>query len=111
MSAKDVAEKAKAAGLEISTEYIYKVRSRLGTKAAKKPAAPGKPATTVKPKAAVAKPKAPTPKPAPAPKPVASTSGTDEVVSFRRLVLSLGVTRSRQLLDELERGLAALIGG
>jgi hypothetical protein len=106
MSAKEIAEKATAAGLEISTEYIYKVRSRLGTKAGKKPAAKPAPASKI-----IAKPKAATPKPALAPKPVAPPSGSDEVVTFRRLVLSLGVTRSRQLLDELERGLAALIGG
>jgi hypothetical protein len=100
MGARAVVEAAKAVGLTISENHVYGVRADLK----KKPAAP---ATKAAPQ-----PKAATPKPAPkaaTAKPKAA--GSNDEVTFRRLVLGLGITRSRQLLDELEQGLARLIGG
>jgi Meckel syndrome type 1 protein len=104
MGAKAVVEAAKAVGLTISENHVYGVRADLKRKAvsapAKKPAAlakqPAKPPVAPKRTAATA------PKMAPA---------TSDEVTFRRLVLGIGVTRARQLLGELEAGLAALIGG
>jgi hypothetical protein len=101
MSAKDIVAHAKAAGIELTEKYVYKARTpRKGAKAAAKPATAVRPVPVAKAPATV---QAPTP-------PKTAPTGSDEV-ALRKLVLALGVTRSRQLLDELERGLAALIAG
>ena len=108
MPARDVVEAARAAGITMTTKFVYNVRG--GAKATE----PTKKPSAVKPVAApTKKPSAPkaAPKPKAAPVKAAPTGGSDQVVAFRRLVLGLGITRSRQLLDELERGLARLIGG
>lgn len=101
MPAKEVVATAKAAGVQITEKYVYNVRSdsKPGKAAAKKPAAAAK---------AVAKPSTPV-------KAAAVSTGTvsngGNETQLRKLVLALGVVRSRQLLDELERGLAGLIRG
>ncbi len=106
MPARDVVEAARAAGITMTTKFVYRVRSTPTKVAGKKPAAATKAAPTSKPA-----PKAPAKPKAASPKKPAPTSGSDEVVTFRRLVLGLGVRRSRGLLEELELGLARLIGG
>lgn len=96
MPAKEVVATAKAAGVQITEKYVYNVRSdsKTGKAAVKKPSPTAK---------AVAKPATPV-KATPV-----STGGNE--TQLRKLVLALGVVRSRQLLDELERGLAGLIRG
>ena len=37
--------------------------------------------------------------------------GAADTVAFKRMALGMGLARARQELDELERGLAQLIGG
>lgn len=103
MPANEVVEKAKAAGIVVSANTVHSVRSK--SKAAK--VAAKKPAVAIKvaPKA-VAKLKAVTKLPA-----KTTPSSSSDEVAFRKLVLGLGTVRSRQLLDALERGLAALIRG
>ena len=101
-SAKDVAAKATAAGIELTPKHVHTIRSKskAAKAVAKKPAVARKAATknVTKPKAAA---KAPT----------AGPTVDGDVVSFRKLVLGLGILRARQLLEDLERGLAALIRG
>lgn len=98
MAAKLVVEQAVKAGLDITEAYVYKVRSRLAARAGRSHSAPRRHAAPAR------KVVAPTPaKTAPA--------SASDAVQFRTLVLALGVVRSRQLVDELERKLAALIQG
>jgi hypothetical protein len=37
-------------------------------------------------------------------------TGAGSVSEFKKLALDLGIAKARQALDELERGLAALLG-
>jgi hypothetical protein len=105
MPVKDVVAKAKAAGLEISEKYVYGIRADAKPAPAKSSAKPAKKA-------------APAPKKAPAPaakKPAApaaeAASGSPREAQLRRLVLDLGIARSRKVLDEMEQRLEALIRG
>ena len=102
LSAGEVVAKAKAAGFEITSKSVHTIRSKFkaAKAAAKKPVVPSKAPTkdVTKPTAQ----KAPT---------AAALAVDGDVVTFRKLVLGLGTVRARELLDELERGLAALIRG
>jgi chemotaxis protein histidine kinase CheA len=105
MPVKDVVAKAKAAGLEISEKYVYGIRADAKPAPAKSSAKPAKKA-------------APAPKKAQAPaakKPAAPAaevaSGSPREAQLRRLVLELGIARSRKVLDEMEQRLEALIRG
>ncbi len=102
LSASEVVARAKAAGVALTSKSVHTMRSKIkAAKAiAKRPAVPSKAATknVTKPEAAQ---KAPT----------AGTPVDGDVVSFRRLVLGLGTVRARKLLDDLERGIAALLRG
>lgn len=108
MPVKEVVAAAKAAGVELTEKYVYNVRSSVAKKGKPAKAASKKPVAAFK---TVAKPKATAKAKAVAKAPARTTSagGSDEV-ELRKLVLALGVVRARQLLGELERGLAALIG-
>ena len=103
LSASEVVARAKAAGVALTSKSVHTMRSKIkAAKAiAKRPAVPSKAATknVTKPEAAQ---KAPT---------AAALAVDGDVVTFRKLVLGLGTVRARELLDELERGLAALIRG
>ncbi len=85
--AKDVVEKAKAAGIKLTDAYVYNVRAT--TRAAKKPKV-----TTAK--AATSR---------------GTAHSTSNETTFRKLVLDLGIARSKMLLAEVERGIAAVIAG
>ena len=88
----DIIGKAKEAGLVVSPNLVYMVRGRVGSKSAAKPGA-------AKRTAAVA-----------ATRPASAVDGGAEV-AFRRLVLDLGVTRARALVDEVTQKLDALLRG
>lgn len=118
----EVIAKAQQAGMSISLKHVRKVRDKagiVGAKAAKVvrtaavKARPGKPATkkTTAKKATRAgsarTPKRATSRPVPA-SPV--KAATPEIL-FRKLVLELGLKRSRELLVEVEHKLAELIAG
>lgn len=84
VSAPEVVAAAKAAGIKLSPNLVYLVRSADkrrnragGTKRGRKPR-------------------------------VAIASSAD-VAAFKRLALGLGLTTARQALDDLERGLAELL--
>lgn len=97
-STNEVVAKGAAQGLKFSANLVYMVRSKMGKLAGRAPIA--------KPAVAKAKP-APKPKGV-APEPKGAT-GSD--VAFRKLVVALGVERSSALLADVERRLAAIIGG
>lgn len=86
MSAKDVVEAAVKAGIKnFGTPLVYIVRSKMKT-SGPKVAGRGR-----------------------------RTSGTTQarsadVSAFKRMALEMGITNARRALDELERGLAALLG-
>lgn len=90
ISAREAVAEGKAAGISLTEAYVYAIRS--STKLAKK-------------RASASGGESPPSGPwngAPARSPEAA---------FRRLVLDLGLARSRRLLDEVERGLQAVIAG
>ena len=87
LSAKEVVEKAKAAGITITDKYVYNIRSV--AKMTKSAAKRGRPKGS--------KNKAPSPK---ITKRVAS-SGDDEL-AFRRLVLSIGLPKAEAYLSDLK---------
>ncbi len=87
LGAADVVEKAKAAGIKLDVGYIYNVRST--DKASKKKTATPKKAGPAK---------------------NGSPSASNET-TFRKLVVSLGIDRSRALIADVERGIAAVIAG
>ena len=84
LSAKDVVAKAKAAGVKLSEAYVYTIRSGSRARKAGAPRKRGRPVTM-------------------------GARGSE--ASFRKLVLDLGVRRSRELLDEVETKLVRLIAG
>lgn len=90
MKAGDVLTAAKAKGLKMSRNLVYAVRRA----ASKKTPAPA----TVKGK--------------PGRKPRALDVGASngDVLAFKKMAFNLGISRARQALDELERGLKALLG-
>lgn len=97
LTAQEVVENAKKEGISLTAAQVYTVRhaARKATGASKKPAA----ATAASPKV----------KGKPGPKPKAQRSvESDEIKSstrteFARLVLSIGMDKSRALLDRIER--------
>ena len=88
MSAKEVVEKAEAAGIRLTTGQIYTARSTAKTRKAKSTA--GKPTQS---KASVS-----TRSPAKS----LALSGDDEM-AFRRLVLSIGLPKAEAYLSDLKR--------
>ena len=83
MSAKEVVEAAAAQGMELTEGFVYNVRS-----SAKK----GQNA-------------------APAPVTSKTTVPTIDDAQFRAMVVKLGTSRARELLDGVEAKLAAVVGG
>lgn len=84
----EIVSKGKAIGVQITPNLVYMVRGRSAVKGGAKAPAVVKPALGSK---------------------LAGPS-TDAHVAFRRLVVELGVARSRALLDEVARKLAAIVG-
>jgi len=152
LSVKDVLKEAAAAGVPLTSPYVYKIRVRAGqgkraakkaaaaTQAPKAPAKRGrkpKAAAAAAPAASAAAPKAPAkrgrpkkvvaaapakdtakveaPK-APAkrgrPKKVAAAApANDAAASLRRIVIELGVARTRAIVDEIAAKLQAILAG
>ena len=95
-----VVEKAKEAGLVLTAQYVYKVRSLTKSAKARAKAAPAPAAR--KPLAAkklVAKKVA---------RKQAAPASSHET-AFRKFVLQLGVQKSKALLNDVERKLRALV--
>ena len=150
LSVKDVLKEAAAAGVALTSPYVYKIRVRAGQgkraakKAAAGPQAPKVPAKRGrKPKAAAAPapaaaapaPKAPAKRGRPkkvvaaapvaakveAPKApakrgrpkkvVAAAPANDAAASLRRIVIELGVARTRTIVDEIAAKLQAILAG
>ncbi len=107
MSAKDVVAKAKGAGLKISEAYVYTIRSstraRKGgapnNKAGGAKRGPGRPPGSKNRASGGARVS------------VGSGGARSVETSFRKLVLDLGIRRSRELLDDVESKLQRLIAG
>lgn len=89
MKAKEITAAANAKGIKVSSGLVYMVRS-----AAKK-----------KGGASAAKSK-----PGSKPRAVATNASKTDVFEFKKMAFNLGLATARQALDELERGLAALLG-
>lgn len=89
-SAKDAVAKAKAAGIDLSEAYFYAIRSSDRVSAKKK--AKAAPAKIVRATAPAA-------------------GGASLETNFRKLVLDLGLARAKSLIEEVERGLQAVIAG
>lgn len=85
LTAKDVVAKAIQAGLRLSPDYVWRVRGATNKRSKK-----AKPATA---------------------RTGARVRASSSEATFRRLVLDLGVQRSKQLCGEVEHRLAKLIGG
>lgn len=100
MPAIKVVEKAKEAGLVLTAQYVYKVRSLTKSAKARSKASPA----PVAKKSAVAKKVA-------APKAVRKTAVpfSSHEAAFRKFVLQLGVQKSKALLNDVERKLRALV--
>jgi hypothetical protein len=97
--AKEVVAKAKAAGMTLSEKHVYVIRSD-AKKRSKKRAAKG------------SAPKAPSAGHSTlAAKSVASSGGSATETTFRKLVLALGIPKSRSLVSDVERRLNQLISG
>ena len=89
--ASDVVKQAKAAGIKITTKYVYVIRSHAKAKGrtARKQGRPKGSST----------------------KHIATIAGDDSMArAFRKLVVALGVARSRILVDEVEGKIEALFG-
>ena len=86
--AKEVVAKAKAAGITISEKHVYVIRSGARKKAGK--------GSTPKVRRAVASDHAP--------------ASSDET-SFRKLVLALGIPKSKAIVADIEKKLNELIYG
>jgi hypothetical protein len=84
--AKDMVAKAKAEGISLSENYVYNVRAT--SKSSRKG------------KATVGRPPQ-----------NASSQTTSSEMTFRRLVLDLGLSRAKSLLTEVEQKLNALVAG
>jgi hypothetical protein len=92
MKAKEIAAAGKAKGIKVSSGLVYMVRS-----AAKK-------------KGGVAPRRKPGPKPKDWKPQVFQGGNGSSIGEFKKMALGLGIDRARQALDDLERGLAALLG-
>ena len=95
LPARQVVDLARDAGIEITEHYVYKIRGSAPTRRASVP----QQAAAVAAGAAAA---ASTPR---------VSLGRDTERTFRQLVISLGLDRSRALISEVEAGLSALITG
>jgi hypothetical protein len=89
MSAAEVVVAAAKAGLVMTTTLVHTVRGRMRKAAATAPKKPGRPRKT---------------------RGVAGTAASTEV-TFRKMVLELGLERAKELLDEIQKKLASLIAG
>jgi hypothetical protein len=95
MSAVDVISKAKEKGMKLTKGYVYEIRSaakrkaRIGVKRARP--------SLARPSIAVL---SATKKP----------NGTSSENAFRRIVVDIGVSRSRALLADVERRFAEIVG-
>ena len=99
LKASEVVKAGKAAGVKLDVDYVYKVRrlakqGRGHTRAAVKaaPAAkrgPGRPPTTAS----------------------SSSSNANTAQGFRKLVLELGISHARQLIDDVAKKLEAIVKG
>jgi hypothetical protein len=96
MRARDVVARAKAAGIELNEKYVHRVRSMSGGKKRRKGGAAPAPAAAA-PRAAAA--------------PAAHAATPSSEVQFRKLVLDIGVSRARQLVDDVQKKVEALIRG
>jgi len=86
MKAKDVVEAAVKAGFnKFGTNLVYLVRSKMGSLSANGSRRAGRP-------------------------PRVTSAAMADVSAFKRMALDLGIATARQALDDLERGLAALLG-
>jgi len=94
--AKEVVAKAKAAGMTLSEKHVYVIRSDAKKRSAKKKggAAKGNAGTSTV-----------------AAKAVSSSGGSANETNFRKLVLALGIPKSRSLVSDVERRLNQLISG
>jgi hypothetical protein len=90
-SAKDVVAAAAKRGWKINARYVYEVRAATKHKRPKPVALKG-----------VARPH---------PQPTPSAAGSSFETTFRKLVLDLGLARSKALLGEVEKKLGDLIAG
>jgi hypothetical protein len=102
LSAKDVVAAAARLGMSMTADYVHKVRSTAKARAA-----------GPQPAVAPARKAAPDParKAAPKLRPLGLIRAGTPDAAFRKLVLELGLQRAKDLLSEVERKLAALIGG
>ncbi|MEO7112599.1 MAG: hypothetical protein ABI183_19290 [Polyangiaceae bacterium] len=99
MPAKEVVAKAKAAGMTLSEKHVYVIRSDAKKRSAKKKAGGGSAKGSAAPSTL-------------ATKSVASSSGGGaNETNFRKLVLALGIPKSRSLVSDVERRLNQLISG
>ena len=81
MSAKDIVAKAKAAGIKVTDKQVYNARS-----SAKKTGGASK-----------------TTKRGPAKRKPAASSGSDNELAFRRLVLSIGLPKAEAYISDFKR--------
>jgi hypothetical protein len=97
--AKEVVAKAKAAGMTLSEKHVYVIRSdakKRSKKRAAKGSAPAKATTGHSTLAA---------------KTVSHSGGSANETNFRKLVLALGIPKSKSLVSDVERRLNQLISG
>ncbi|MEO8874915.1 MAG: hypothetical protein ABI461_04945 [Polyangiaceae bacterium] len=100
--AKEVVAKAKAVGMTLSEKHVYVIRSD-AKKRSKKRGAAGKAAGGAAPSASPASTTSTAGK-------STGGSGSNET-NFRKLVLALGISKSRTLVSDVERRLNELISG
>jgi hypothetical protein len=99
----EIVAAAKAKGISFSPNYVSTIRSASNKKSKKSGSAePKKPG---RPKGSKNKKK---PAAAAASAPRAHSTGAES--TFKKLVLDLGTTRARQLLDEVQKALAKIVG-
>jgi hypothetical protein len=96
--AKEVVAKAKAAGMTLSEKHVYVIRSDAKKRSAKKKGGAGAAAKASAGHSLAAKS-------------VASSGGGANETNFRKLVLALGIPKSRSLVSDVERRLNQLISG
>jgi hypothetical protein len=96
--AKEVVAKAKAAGMTLSEKHVYVIRSDAKKRSAKKKAGGGSAKGNAGHSTLAAKS-------------VASSGGGANETNFRKLVLALGIPKSRSLVTDVERRLNQLISG
>jgi hypothetical protein len=85
MSAKDVVNKAKEAGIKLTEAYVYTIRSSSKRAGGRRGATPGRPGRP--------------------------TNASSQDTRFRELALGIGLDRAKALLSEMEGKLRRLIQG